>query len=91
MRRRYTWGYEVNYFVPGLPSTHALPGQPALQSYAPDIWYPELERAPGTPLGECAHDAATATFSREWSGVSVRLNVRDETAELRWKPELDSV
>jgi hypothetical protein len=76
---------QVNYFVPGDPTTHAFPGQPNLQSLAPDGWWPELLRAPGTPLGECAYDATSGVFSREWSGVSVSLNVRDETAVLTWK------
>ncbi len=35
--------------------------------------------------GECQHDGTTGTFRREWSGVSVLLDVREETAELRWK------
>ncbi len=81
----YTWGYEVNHFVPSEPNTHTLPGQPALPSYAPDDWYPDLRKAPGMPLGECTHDPVKGTFSREWSGVSVSLNVNDETAEVRWK------
>ena len=81
----FTWGYEVNYFVPGDPATHALPGQPKLQSLAPDGWWPELLLPPGTPLGECTYDATDGTFSREWSGVSVSFNVRDETAVLDWK------
>ena len=86
----YTWGYEVNHFVPGAvgSAAHALAGQPNLTSYAPDGWYPELLRAPGSPLGECVHEVdamGASTFRREWSGVSVRLNVRTETAVLGWK------
>ena len=81
----FTWGYETNYFVPGDPTTHALPGQPNLQSYAPDGWWPDLLKAPGTPLGECTFEEATGVFRREWSGVSVHFNVQDETASLHWK------
>ena len=82
----FTWGYEIQHFVPGDPTTHAVPGQPHLQSMVPDDWYPELRKPPGTPLGECQHDGTTGTFRREWSGVSVFLDtVREETAELRWK------
>jgi len=80
----YTWGYTTNDFVPGEPGTHALPGQPNLQSYAPDNWHPALLRPPGTPLGECS-TKDNRTFTREWSGVSVRLSVTDETATLTWK------
>jgi hypothetical protein len=80
----YTWGYMTNDVVPGEPDTHALPGQPALQSYAPDNWYPELLKAPGVPLGECT-TGDNVTFTREWSGVSVSLSVADETATLTWK------
>ena len=81
----FTWGYEIQHFVPGDPTTHTVPGQPHLQSMVPDDWYPELRKPPGTPLGECQHDGTTGTFRREWSGVSVFLDVREETAELRWK------
>jgi hypothetical protein len=81
----YTWGYETEYFVPGVGETHALAGQPRLISDVPDGWYPALLEAPGTPLGECTYDAATSTFAREWSGVSVSLNVQAETATLVWK------
>tara|TARA_B110000208_G_scaffold90349_1_gene113848 strand:+ start:6004 stop:7356 length:1353 start_codon:yes stop_codon:yes gene_type:complete len=81
----YTWGYEVNHFVPGEKGTHALAGQPNLASYAPDDWYPDLLKAPGTPLEECEFDEKTSTFRREWSGVSVSLNVRNETAVIHWK------
>lgn len=81
----YTWGYTINDFVSGEAGTHALPGQPNLQSLAPDNWYPDLMRAPGKPLGECTYSNKTHTFSREWSGVSVKLNMRDETAQVAWK------
>lgn len=81
----YTWGYTVNDFVPNDNVTGAFPGQPKLQSNAPDEWYPDLLKAPGTPLGECVYDSATQSFSREWSGVSVTLSMANETAELRWK------
>ena len=81
----YTWGYTVNDFVPNDNATGAFPGQPKLQSNAPDGWYPDLLQAPGTPLGECAYDSATQSFSREWSGVFVTLSMANETAEIRWK------
>lgn len=80
----YGWGYEVNHFVPGLPTSHALAGQPDLQSYAPDQWYPDLLRAPGTPRGECVYDPATKIFRRNWTGVAVTLSVDTETATLDW-------
>jgi hypothetical protein len=83
----YTWAYEFFAFVPGELSTHAVPGQPLLQSYTPDEWYPDLRRAPGTPLGDCVYNEATFTFSREWTRVSVSLNVEEETAVIRWKEE----
>ena len=82
----FTWGYETNHFVPGDPITHALAGQPNLQSYAPDGWWPDLLKPPGTPLGECTFEEASGVFRREWSGVSVYLNVQTETARLHWKP-----
>jgi hypothetical protein len=81
----YTWGYSANDFVPNDVATGAFPGQPQLQSNVPDGWYPDLLRAPGTPLGDCTYDSATQTFHREWTGVSVRLCMADETAEIRWK------
>eukprot|EP00040_Diaphanoeca_grandis_P018649 m.98092 g.98092 ORF g.98092 m.98092 type:complete len:483 (-) comp27034_c0_seq6:112-1560(-) len=83
----YAWGYTVNDFVPGSNTTHTLAGQPLLESNTPGSWYPELLNAPGTPLNTCTFDATTQTFSREWSGVSVSLNVVDETAVLKWKDE----
>jgi hypothetical protein len=41
--------------------------------------------SPGTPLGPCTYDAATETFARDWSGVSVSLDMNTETAEFKWK------
>jgi hypothetical protein len=56
-----------------------------MESNAPDDWYPELLKAPGSPLGDCVFDDKTMTFSREWSGVSVSLNIKEESAVLKWK------
>jgi hypothetical protein len=81
----YTWGYTINDFVPGEPGTHAVAGQPSYQSYTPDGWYPELLKPPGTPLGPCKYSPATQTFAREWTGVSVKLFMANETATLVWK------
>jgi hypothetical protein len=61
-----------------------VPGLPNLQSYAPKGWYPDFLKSPGTPLGEATFDGLY-TFSREWTGVSVSVNVKDETAVLKWK------
>ena len=71
-------------YVPPVDNTGAVPGAPNLQSYAPRGWYPDYRRAPGTPLGEAVFDGAH-TFTREWSGVSVSINIKDETATLDWK------
>ena len=81
----YGWGYAINDFVPGQGPNSTIAGQPKMQSNVPDNWYPELLRAPGTPSGPCVHNAATSTFSREWSGVSVKLSMATETAVLTWK------
>jgi hypothetical protein len=81
----YSWGYSINDFVPGQGPNSTLAGQPNLESNAPDEWYPVLLKAPGTPRGACAYDAATSTFTREWTGVSVSLNMAEETATLEWK------
>ena len=34
----YTWGYEVNHFVPNANGTAGIAGQPGLPSYVPDGW-----------------------------------------------------
>ena len=81
----YTWGYTINDFVPGVGENKTIPGQPLLESNAPDEWYPDLLKAPGSPLGPCEFDSDTLTFSREWSGVSVKINMKHETAVLKWK------
>jgi hypothetical protein len=80
----YTWGYRSNDYVPPVDDSGAVPGAPALQSMAPRGWFPDFVRAPGTPLGEASFDGAF-TFSREWTGVSVSVNVKDETSKLVWK------
>lgn len=64
---------------------HTVAGQPLLPAWVPDEWYPELKQSPGTPLHPCTYDSVTQTFRREWSGVSVSLNMADETADIRWK------
>ena len=81
----YGWGYTINDFVPGTGPNSTIAGQPKMESNVPDNWYPELLRAPGTPSGPCVHNAATSTFSREWSGVSVQLSMATESAVLTWK------
>ena len=81
----YTYGYRSNAYVPPVDgSGGAVPGLPRLQSLAPEGWYPDYLQAPGTPVGGAVFDGKY-TFSREWSGVSVSVNVRDETAQLHWK------
>lgn len=83
----YAYSYSVQSYVPGDPTSpnHTLAGQPLLPSWVPDDWYPLLKNSPGTPLHECKYDSATQTFSREWTGVSVSLNMAHETADIRWK------
>ena len=83
----YAYSYDLESYVPGDPasSNHTVAGQPLLHSWVPDDWYPELRRPPGTPLAACTYDSATQTFRREWSGVSVSLNMARETADIRWK------
>ena len=62
-----------------------LPGtMQKLQSFAPEGWYPDFLEAPGTPLGEAVFDGRF-TFKREWTGVSVAVNVQDGTFKLDWK------
>ena len=72
-----------------VPPAHAPPIPLAnwIESFpwVPDNWYPELTMSPGTPLGPCTYDAATETFAREWSSVSVSLDMNTETAEFKWK------
>ena len=83
----YAYTYSVQSYVAGdqASGNHTLAGQPLLPSWVPDNWYPELTMPPGTPLGPCTYDAATETFAREWSGVSVSLDMNTETAEFEWK------
>jgi hypothetical protein len=80
----YTWGYRSYDYVPPVDDSGTVPGLPNMQSMAPLGWYPDFLRAPGTPLGPASYDGAY-TFSREWTGVSVSVNVRDESATLTWK------
>ena len=80
----YTYGYRSNMYVPPTDSTGSVPGVPHLQSFAPQGWYPDYRKAPGTPLGDAVFDGAY-TFARNWTGVSVSVNLRDETATIRWQ------
>jgi hypothetical protein len=83
----YTWGYRSKDYVPPTGDTGSVPGVPNLQSTAPEGWYRDFERAPGRPLGEAVFDEVAGTFSRNWTGVFVSINVREETAVLQWAKE----
>jgi hypothetical protein len=80
----YTWGYRSYDYVPPVDASGSVPGSPGLQSYAPLGWYPDFTKSPGTPLGEADYDGEY-TFSREWTGVSVSVNMKEETYKLDWK------
>ena len=80
----FTWGYRSADYVPPIDNSGTVPGLPRLQSSAPLGWYPDFLQSPGTPLGGATFDGAF-TFSREWSGLSVTLNVKDESAKITWK------
>ena len=80
----YTYGYRSYMYVPPIDGSGAVPGVPTLQSYAPQGWYPDFLKAPGTPRGPASFDGMF-TFTREWTGVSVSINVQQETATIVWK------
>ena len=77
-------GTRSNDYVPPVDDSGAVPGVPGLQSTVPRGWFPDFARAPGTPLSKATFDGKF-TFSREWTGVSVTINVKEETVKLAWK------
>eukprot|EP00041_Stephanoeca_diplocostata_P011313 m.185092 g.185092 ORF g.185092 m.185092 type:complete len:456 (-) comp18491_c1_seq14:386-1753(-) len=75
----YSWGYRSNSYVP-----HADSGTDQ-DSYMPDTWIPAFLKAPGTPQGPAIRHGSSYRYSREWSGVSVSVDVQSEEASIRWK------